>query len=67
MNWTKAGKYHLLSDKGYKVAKFKVGDDWKYRAFTPKDDFDYQTIGTVFNSGKEAYEACEEYENANNR
>lgn len=62
MNWTKAGKYHLVSDRGYKVAKFKVADDWKYRAFTPKDDFDYEALG-LFDNPELAEDACEKHLN----
>ncbi|QQP86924.1 hypothetical protein [Entomomonas asaccharolytica] len=65
MNWQRASKYHMVSDIGYKIAKFKVGDDWKYRAFTPKDDFDYQPI-ELFDDPELAKKACEEHFNEKN-
>ncbi|UYZ83182.1 hypothetical protein MTZ49_11295 [Entomomonas sp. E2T0] len=68
MKWAEVSDYHLVSDKGYKVAKFKAGDDWKYRAFTSKKgDIDYQPIGSLFDCNKKAREAYEEHENANKR
>lgn len=54
MKWSKVSDWCIVSEEGYKVAKFIDNDDFKYRASNPKGEFI-----TRFVSAEKAKKACE--------
>lgn len=61
MKWKRLGEYYWSTEEGYKITKFRKGDEWKYSSFNVKGYFDYKLIGSLHNNITEAKEACEKY------
>lgn len=59
MQFKQLGAYYWASEEGYKITKFRKGDDWKYSSFKTISYLDYEMIGSLHDNLEEAISACE--------
>lgn len=65
MKWRQLGEYYWSTEEGYKITKYRKGDEWKFSSFKAKGCFDYEMIGSLHNSIEEAKQICEKKMNEN--